>query len=133
MDYAQPLHGWPRTFGIDLVSPSLATLAGKKVPAAGGHWTIEATGSLRARKLFALEINPNSATRPSVCTREAVARARITVCRVPSHTQGGGYYGGHVTAEWRDGAAAVQITAHGYANRPRVLALIASVITRAHP
>ncbi|MCW3003538.1 MAG: hypothetical protein JWQ20_2836 [Conexibacter sp.] len=62
-----------------------------------------------------------------------MARVRVTVCRVPGYNRGGGYYGGHISAEWHDGNAAIQITAHGYANRPRVLALLASIVSHGNP
>lgn len=124
---AGPSRGWPRTFAMDLMSPSLGSLHGRPIDAAGGHWTIEATGSTTGRRLFALQIRPNSLDRPTRCARAHAGGAPVVVCRVPTHEHGGGYYAGHVTAEWRSRGRAIQLTAHGYANRARVLAMLASV------
>jgi|GEM_PF-3745135 len=101
VSFALPLRGWPRAFGIDLQSPVLSELRGRRISAARGHWTIEATGSQRSFKLFNLQTEPNSADRPSKCATERIAARAVRVCRIPEHSQGGGYYGDHVTAEWR--------------------------------
>jgi hypothetical protein len=126
---SRPLHGWPKTYGIDLASSSLARAGGGRRATAGGHWTIEATGQKSSQRLFDLQLQPNSASRPSKCAPTTVAGARVTVCTIPDHEHGGGYYAGHVVVDWREGDLALQISAHGYRNKDRVVALMRSAVS----
>lgn len=126
---SRPLHGWRDTYGIDLASTSLARAGGGRRLTAGGHWTIEATGQKSSQRLFDLQLHPHSASRPSHCGPATVAAARVTVCTIPDHEHGGGYYAGHVVVDWREGDLAVQISAHGYRNKNRVLGLMRSAVS----
>lgn len=128
MEFALKARGYPRTFTIDLASRALTQLDGQAVPAARGHWTVQATSAPKGSKLLSSQTRPEYAERPSRCSAEELAGESVAVCRVTGYARGGGYYGGHVTAQWAKANFAVVVTAHGYANRARVLAMIGSVI-----
>lgn len=126
LTFAQPQRGYARTFSIDASSGSLGRLRGKRLPAARGHWTITAVDGTQGRRLLAVFVRGQGAG-PGRCRTSRSPAPAVRLCRTIGYANGGGYYGGHVSGERRLGRLVVQVSAHGYANAPRVLAMLRSV------
>lgn len=111
-------------------SCSLNTYKGQPIETNGCHWAYEVGWSqavkplVRRRSLGGF----NPANPAAACDAERLAGARVRRCRVPPFESGGGFHGGHVLYMWDRGASVHVVSAHGYANQPRVRAMMASLI-----
>jgi hypothetical protein len=123
-----PPHG---EFNVDLASPSIGTLNGARIDADGGHWHYDVAWTPAARWVWVhrrIE-RPQNGPR-SRCTRLELAAERVEACRVAPYDQGGGLQGGHIAYVWDHAGASYAISLHGYANEPRVQAMMAALIER---
>jgi hypothetical protein len=66
----------------------------------------------------------------SRCRQVTLAAERVEACRVAPYERGGGLNGGHIAYVWDHAGATYAISLHGYANEPRVQAMMAALIER---
>lgn len=74
---------------------------------------------------------PVNAREPSSCRRTHVAAQQMLACRVVAYERGGGVNGGHIAYVWDDAGVTYAISVHGYANEPRVRAMMAALTAAA--
>ena len=115
-------------YSSDLESASLQRIDGKPVEANGGHWRYDVAWTTHAKRLAITGVTrPADADEPSSCHVERVRGRHMRVCRVAPHDKGGGINGGHIAYIWRRAGVAYVISLHGYPNRPRARAMMASL------
>jgi hypothetical protein len=112
-------------YQLDLISPALQELNGRRMNANGGHWTIMGG---RASEIPDFVHPPSTDTPTRTARRRLGAGVVATIALVPAYQAGGGYYGGHVVVIWRYRGLEYQLSAHDYANRDRALAMAESML-----
>lgn len=122
-------------FITNLASRSLDRLGQEHIETNGGHWLYAVGWTPAVRKLEARMIErPSAAARPSACRSARLGSQPVETCKVIGYEKGGGLHGGHVVYAWDHGVVTYVISAHGYANEPRVRlmmrALVATVVVR---
>jgi hypothetical protein len=118
-------------FNVDIGSASIKTLNGAAIDTNGGHWHYDVAWTPAARRLYVHRRIEHAVDGPrSRCTHLQLAAEPVEACRVAPYDQGGGLEGGHIAYVWDDARVSYAISLHGYANEPRVQAMMAALIER---
>ena len=107
---------------LDFASPDLEELGGRRTSSNGGHWTL--VGGVDPAIDGFLKPNARRPTKRSI----TIAGRRVSLYTMPAYDEGGGYYGGHVVAAWRNGDERVQMSVHGRRNERRLVAMATALI-----
>jgi hypothetical protein len=122
---------WRGGYVADFTSPSLGELGHEHVETNGGHWHYDVSWSpLVRRHAVGVVERPADSSKASACRHLRLGSERVEACRVVPYEQGGGLHGGHIAYVWTHGRASYVVSAHGYANEPRVRAMTQAFIAK---